>query len=370
MKKKILFMIHDLGQGGAEKVLVNLVNNMDRSRFHITVMSLFGGGVNEQFLAPDIAYKTVWKRPFPKNSLLMKLLTPEALHRLCIKDTYDVEVAYLEGPATRVISGCPNAGTKLFAWIHGQYHVLEKYAAHFRSEKEFFRSYKKLNGIVAVSADVKADFEKATSGHDLHAEVLYNTVESDKIRQEAAVPMSLFSHSEINLLAVGSLKEVKGFDRLIRVHKKLKDDGLAVHTYILGKGPLQQELERQIRDLSVQDSVTLLGYDTNPYKYYANADVYVCSSHSEGFSTSATEALIVGTPVCTTKVSGMAEMLGESNQYGIITENSEAALYRGLKELLSDQELLEHYRKQAAVRGESFSTKNTVEAVARLLDHI
>lgn len=51
--KKILFLIHDLGQGGAEKVLVNLVNNMDRSKFDISVTVLFGSGVNEQFLAPD-----------------------------------------------------------------------------------------------------------------------------------------------------------------------------------------------------------------------------------------------------------------------------------------------------------------------------
>ena len=47
---KILFLIHDLGQGGAEKVLVNLVNNMDHEKFDITVIALFGGGVNEQFL--------------------------------------------------------------------------------------------------------------------------------------------------------------------------------------------------------------------------------------------------------------------------------------------------------------------------------
>ena len=44
--KKVLFLIHDLGQGGAEKVLVNLVNNLDSSLFDITVMSLFAGGVN------------------------------------------------------------------------------------------------------------------------------------------------------------------------------------------------------------------------------------------------------------------------------------------------------------------------------------
>ena len=63
-KKRVLFLIHDLGHGGAEKVLVNLVNNMDRNKFDITVMALFGGGVNEQFLKPDIHYRAVFQRCF------------------------------------------------------------------------------------------------------------------------------------------------------------------------------------------------------------------------------------------------------------------------------------------------------------------
>ena len=84
--KKILFLIHDLGHGGAEKVLVNLGNNMDRSKFDITVMSLFGGGVNEQFLSPDVRYITCFKKAIPGNSHLMKLLSPKIIHKWLIKD--------------------------------------------------------------------------------------------------------------------------------------------------------------------------------------------------------------------------------------------------------------------------------------------
>ncbi len=88
--KKILFLIHDLGPGGAEKVLVNLVNNMDRDKFDITVMSMFGGGVNEQFLKEHIRYRAVFSRTVRGNSHLMKLLSPKALHRWFIKEHYDV----------------------------------------------------------------------------------------------------------------------------------------------------------------------------------------------------------------------------------------------------------------------------------------
>ena len=115
------------------------------------------------------------------------------------------------------------------------------------------------------------------------------------------------------------------------------------------------------------DCVTFLGYQTNPYKYVSKCDLFVCASHSEGFSTAATEALIVGTPVCTVEVSGMKEMLGENNEWGVVTENSEEALYQGIKRLLDNPAELAHYKEKAAERGKNFSTEETVKAVEKML---
>ena len=89
--------------------------------------------------------------------------------------------------------------------------------------------------------------------------------------------------------------------------------------------------------------------------------------HGRGFSTAATEALIVGTPVCTVDVSGMKEMLGENNEYGIVTENGEEALYQGTKKLLDAPELLAYYKQKAAERGRAFRTEETVHAVEQML---
>ena len=84
--KKVLFMIPNLSVGGAEKVLVNLVNNMDREKFDVTVTSLFGGGVNEQFLKPHVRYNVVFKKAFPGNSRIMSLFSPKTLHKRFIKE--------------------------------------------------------------------------------------------------------------------------------------------------------------------------------------------------------------------------------------------------------------------------------------------
>ena len=367
MKKKILFLIHDLGQGGAEKVLVNLVNNMDPEKFEIHVTALFGGGVNEQFLKDHIRYKSILKRMIPANSHLMKLLTPQQLHSICVKEHYDIEVAYMEGPASRVISGCTDPDTRLVSWIHVQQDNLKRLSGSFRSEAEARQCYNRFDQVVCVSEFVRQDFTGILS-YQKPCQVLYNTVESDKIlslsREEAP---KLAEDGSLRLIAVGSLKQSKGYIRLLRCIQRLRLNAYPVHLYILGIGPQQQELEQLCQELAVTDAVTFLGYDTNPYKYVAKCDLFVCASYAEGFSTAATEALIVGTPVCTVDVSGMKEMLGERNEWGVVTENDENALYEGIKRLLDAPELLEHYKEKAAMRGSFFNTGNTVRAVEAML---
>lgn len=366
--KKILFLIHDLGQGGAEKVLVNLVNNMDPAKFDISVTTLFGGGVNERFLAPHIHYRTVFPKAIPGNSHLMKLLSPRQLHRLCVKEHYDIEIAYLEGTATRIVSGCEDRNTRLLAWVHSTI-TTPKTAAHsYCNFEEAVRCYRKFLHIVFVAQSNQDQFQKVFPMLATCC-VKYNTVESDRILQMSQEPVSadVLATNVFRMIGVGSLKPVKGFDRLIRVHQRLLENGYPVHTYILGKGPDQEALAKYAAQIGAADSVTFLGYDTNPYRYVRNCDLFVCSSHSEGFSTAATEALILGTPVCTVDVSGMKEMLGENDEYGIVTENNEEALYQSIKRLLDDPVLLAHYKEKAKVRGRSFSTETTVKAVEDLL---
>lgn len=367
---KVLFLIHDLGQGGAEKVLVNLVNNMDRSKFEISVTVLFGGGVNEQFLAPDIHFRAVFPKEVPGNSKLMKFLTPKQLHKICVKEHYDIEVSYLEGPSARVISGCQDEDAKLVSWIHVEQHTMDKLAASFRSEKEARACYNRFNQTVCVSQYVHDDFCQLLD-FQKPCRVLYNTVESDKILAGAgeAAP-ELVDDGQIRLIAVGTLKQSKGYLRLLQIVNRLREEKYPVHLYILGIGPLQQEMEEYIRQNSLHNSVTLLGYQTNPYKYVAKCDLFVCASFAEGFSTATTEALIVGTPVCTVEVSGMKEMLGENNEWGVVTENSEDALYQGIKELLNSPAMLAHYKEKAAERGKTFSTENTVCAVEEMLESL
>ena len=371
MRKKILFVIHDLHHGGAEKVLVNLVNHMDQDRFDISILALFGGGVNEQFLSPKVRLLHGHSRSIPGNSKIMKLFSPKQLFHYYIKEKYDIIISYLEGPSARIVSGCPHDGTKLVSWIHIEQHTLEKASRSFRSPAEAISCYTRFDKTICVAQSVADDFQSIFSLKS-PPDVLYNTVESDVIQEMAQerIEEGIFSKEKLKLVGVGKLVPTKGFDRLLRIHKRLlEEDHLSVHTYLLGEGFEREKMEKWMKENALCDSITFLGYQTNPYKYIAACDLFVCSSYAEGFSTAATEALIVGTPVVTTKVSGMEEMLG-NNQYGVITENDEEALYFGIRDLLKTPKLLSYYASKASERGSFFSTKRTVQAVETVLESL
>lgn len=368
--KKVLFLIHDLAHGGAEKVLVNLVNNMDKSKFDITVMTLFDVGVNKQFLNPDIKYKSVFKKMFPGNSKLMKLFTPSQLHRMFIKNKYDIEIAYLEGPCSRIISGCTDKSTKLVSWIHIEQLTKETASKSFKNYEEACCCYNRFDKIIGVSKTVKNDFSSIFALNK-PMDVLYNTNESKQIIEKSADKINFDLDSNcVNIIGVGRLLKNKGFDRIAKIIKRLIDEKYSVHFYLLGIGPEKNSLEQFIKANGISECFTLLGYDENPYKYVAKCDLFVCASHAEGFSTAATEALIVGTPVCTVEVSGMKEMLGENNEYGIVCDNDDEALYLAMKDLLDNHDKLMYYKGQAKIRGKDFSTKKTVQAVEDMLEKL
>ena len=149
--------------------------------------------------------------------------------------------------------------------------------------------------------------------------------------------------------------------------KKLNDDGLVFELWIIGVGPEERLLKDFIQENNLQN-VVMLGYQKNPYKYLTNADAFVCSSIAEGFSTVVSEAIILGKPVITTDCAGMKEMLGENDEFGIVTENSENGLYNGLNKFLSDEKIYDFYKKQILKRKDMFSLKKAVSEVEKLIE--
>lgn len=369
--KKVLFFIPSLGHGGAEKVLVNLVNNLDKTKFDITVQTVFDEGVNKQFLNSDVKYKYNFKKIIRGNVKIFALFSPQTLYKKFVKEKYDIIVSYLEGITARITSGCTDEDTKLVNWIHCKMDTEKAASVGFRNFEEAKRCYNIYDYTVCVSKMVK-DYFVETLSFDKNIDVLYNTIETDEIIEKSTEPVTdiEFDKDCINICSVGKIIPVKGFERLTAIHKRLTEENIKTKFYILGIGQEQKNLEKYLKENNLEDTFIFLGYRTNPYKYIKNCDLYVCSSYSEGFSTSVTESLIVGTPVVTTRCSGMEEQLGYNNEYGIVTDNNEQALYEGIKEMLTKEGCLEYYADKALERGKNFNKSITVKAVEDMLEKL
>lgn len=363
---KILFFIDGITGGGAEKVLRTLVNNMDQSKFDITVQTLEKSDP-AQYLTPGIRYKAInrCKTAFGKKLFHYWVrLCAELnwLYPLYIKDDYDIEVAYLECGPTKILAGSTNKKAKKLAWLHCD---LEKRGM---DDPERAKSwYDRFDGVVCVSEIVKRSFHKVI-GSSTDARVLHNVNDEVEILNKS-VAFEVSKPESVTFLTVGRLSYEKGNDRLLEACKMLNDAGYTFNLWLVGDGLERDALMGQATSYGMESHVKFWGFQENPYPYMQAADVIVTPSRYEGFSTVVTEALILGKPVVTTPCSGMDELLGDS-EFGLITEDSVEGIYRGMKRMLEDAELREHYARKAAIRGKDFSKEKLVKQTEQFFEEL
>ena len=378
--KKILFFVESLTGGGAEKVLSDLVANIDKTKYSVTVFSLVDIGVYQKMIQQHCEYKYfVPNLGEGKNFLailsskikykLTRILPPKVLYRWIIKSDFDTEVAFTEGFSTRLIAASGNSSSKKIAWVHIDLFENHWSKIEYKSIDEEIKSYENFDKIVCVAESVKKAFSKRF-GISQNVIVKYNPVDRDDIIKKANQPIDNLNlnlnTNNIKLVTIGRLEDQKGYDRLLKVMHRLKVDGLDFNLWIIGQGSKKNELEVYIKDNGLTENVHLLGFQSNPYNYLQASDAFVCSSRSEGFSTVVTEALILGKPVVTTNCSGMQELLG-NNEFGIITENNTESLYNGLKEYMTNPSLQEKYKNASRVRGAKFEIGPIVDEIHKIL---
>jgi glycosyltransferase involved in cell wall biosynthesis len=368
--KKILFIHPDLKGGGAEKVLVDLLNSLSEEKYDITLFTIFEEGVNRKKLKPGIKQFSWFKKVFRGYSVLQKFIPPILLARwIAKKEQYDIVVAYLEHVPTRIASAFPS-NTKKISWLHLNASP-ELLSRTFKNYQEMKSAYLVFDAIICVSSLAKQAILNAVPELDENkVQVIENTFDIGLIEESAGRKTDIvFSKDFFNLVSIGRLVEMKGYDRLLRVVVKLKNEGLNFKLYILGDGIQRNKLQQFIAENQLQNNVVLLGFQENPYAILKQADLYVCSSYNEGYNTAIIEALLLEIPVLTTDCSGMSEILDEG-KYGIITENCEEDLFDKLLEILSSEEKLKQLKIKAIERRDFFVNLNATAKVEHLFDTI
>lgn len=362
--KKILFLIPELSGGGAEKVLCNLVNNMDQTQFEITVQTIEPCDA-KKYLAEGIRYKSI---NACRTAIGRKLFSYwfrfcaelNLAYRFFVKDDYDIEVAYLECGATKVMAASNNKKALKLAWVHCD---LQKKGVTSQKTK---KQYEKFDKVVCVSEDVKKSFS-TLFGMEIPTAVIHNVIDEDEVIEKSQNNGLINpKKTTTQLVAIGRLTPQKAFDKLINCCAILKNDGYSFELKILGEGEERDKLENLIKEKQVEDAIELVGFMDNPYSYMRAADCIVCSSNYEGFSTVMLEALILGKPIITTNCTGMLEILGQS-QYGMVVDNSIDGLVNGIKRYMDKPELADYYAKMAKQRGLDFYKAKTVRATEMFL---
>lgn len=364
---KILFFIENLSEGGAEKVLRNLVNHMDQTKFDITVQTVWPCDAS-RCLVPGIRYKSMYSSCGKADRLRYRIEAAGGMaYRIHIKDDYDIECAYLEMGPTKVISASTNKKAKKLAWVHCDLTMAVDDPTGFAEKTSSW--YSRFDKIICVSQYVKKRFDELFQNR-FSSTVLYNVVDDIEILNKSKMPLSGENKKQkLTVLSIGRLARPKCFMRLLQTHKHLLDEGITHDLWILGEGPERRKLEQYITDNNLRDTVWMPGLVDNPYPFICEADLLACSSIYEGYSTFATEGVILGKPIVTTEVSGMRELLGDS-EYGLIVRNDDEDFYRGMKRMLTDPACREEYAKAASLRSKDFSARALTEKTERFFEEL
>ena len=289
-KKKIIFGITSLSIGGAERVLVDIVKEL-QNVYDITVFTIYGNGEFEKELkGTNVKLKTIFKKQREEYGYIArKIVTTiyrcfyNIIYELYIKNIYDIEVAFLEGPITRLFANSSNANK--IAWVHTNmslYYETTKYSK--RKKKIDEKIYQRYNTIVFVSKDSREDFIKTFPNNNIRKKVIYNFIDQKRIeRKSREIEPYEIEPNIPSIVVVARLTKAKALDRLIEVHKRLIKDRIMHNIYIIGDGEERKNLEEKIKEYGIKKSFILLGKKENPYPYILKAKYFGLFSYAEGY---------------------------------------------------------------------------------------
>ena len=376
-RTKVLFFLENLGGGGAEKVLTTIARYLDRALYEVTVCCIQDTGVYIQTiketadhyvaLVPNISELKGWKRFWAKKKRLLihKWLPASWVYRLFVPKQHDVEIAFLEGAPTRILSASTNNSARKIAWIHIDLRLLNPLAHFIPSHQGQKKTLSKFDDIVGVSKTVSDSIRELYSFNEVLT--IYNPLDAKDIHLQAEQKNIQLPEKkqQFRLISVGRYVPQKAFDRLLRSVKRLLNDGISLELWLVGDGALRPEYEQWISDNHLEDFVTLWGFQSNPYTFIKNSDLFVCSSFVEGYNIAISEALILGIPVLTTNFTPDEHTAREN--LCIIVDNDEEALYQGLKSLLSNPLHLESQRELVKNGRGIFDTAEAMKPITSLL---
>jgi glycosyltransferase involved in cell wall biosynthesis len=343
-KRSILFCMDTMNSGGAEKVLLKILEYLNYDQFQVDLLVIHNYGVYFD------------KIPAQVNRFTLK---EERCYRF---KKYDVEVAFQEGLSTKYIAQRKSDAIKI-AWVHCDFLNHHWTTGFYRNTESEAWCYSQMDRIVCVSQQSLSNFNPCFPQVQTAKQVIRNLIDREEImRLGKAAPVQ---KNKFTLCCIGRLVESKAYRRLIPILNRLIIEGFDFECWILGEGEQQIEIETLIEQYSLSRVVFLKGFHEIPYPYLEASDLFVLASYTESYSLVLCEALCLGKPILVTQVSGAREIVDDC---GLIVPQDEQSIYEGLKKLIEDKNLRESLGKKAFARSKSlFDCRKTMQEISDLL---
>lgn len=380
-KKKILIRIGSLRHGGAEKVLVTFLKNLPQDQYEIDLLlNLYSGKylsevpnwINIIYLNKGEMITTNRIQDIPKKTARVIYQTalkkfPILLYNGKLKEKkYDIEFAAIHGMRDEILNS-PLQSSKKIVWIHNDLSQVKEYT---KTEIKKFFGFDK---IMVISEKIETLFLELAENETEKQKIIkiYNPLDTKEILSKAEQPIINYEFDETTstFISVGTVFPQKGFDRLLRVHKKLLDEGFTHKILIIGDGYDFENIKNLKTELNLDQTAIMLGFTDNPYPYFNKADFYILSSRYEGFPTVLFEAITLKKKIIATEVSGVREMLNDG-ELGLIVENSEEGIYSGIKKALVESQDFEKYTENLKDYEMPFNLGNSVQKIISIIDDL
>lgn len=347
-KVKVLFRHRSMEMGGVQKVLLDLLNNLDRDKFEIALLLNLKQGVLLNNVPKDIhlSFLAEGKDNFSKNIILNKIQLGLRKLKLSIFNKFpsftkskipfipDIEIGLFHYDLPNLLNS-PYKNSKKICWLHSNMTVLSDYF----DANQIISQYKKCDLSVHVSQDTLDDAIKFSEGKLTNGVVIHNAFDINDIVNKSQRELVILDDKYPTFLSVGRIGNQKGYDILYEAHKMLLTENIYHKIYIIGQGPDLDKLKQKVIEDENSESFVLLGQKENPFPYILAANFYVQSSRYEAYPLSIGESLILKKVIVSTDVGGIREMI-VSGENGILTTPSKEGLYQGMRDVLSNPQLV------------------------------
>ncbi len=364
-QKKIIFAIDQLGMGGAENMIVQQVNHIDRKIFKVYLITLFSNPkVNvADKIDPDVTYVQFnFRSPF---SGLLDISSWWRLYKFFRKEKFDVVDTnlFITNIIVRIVAifaGVPVIlSNELNVYKNKKYWqiCIDKILARFT--KVIFASSSEVLEFTAEQEHLSKD--KFCLNYNAIPLKLFKVKENrNKVLTEFALPTDSFY-----IVTAGRLIVQKGHKYLLEAAQILKKQGISnFKVLIFGQGVLEEEISKQIISLGLEYQVKLMGLSSMD-NILAISDTFVLPSLWEGLSIALLQAMDSGSVIVATDISGSREAIINGTSGLVVSSGDSEKLASALSTVMKDTQLRTKLSRGALEQVKKFSIEANVKIIER-----